>query len=79
MYYRCLAVKLTIERAASGTFRLLDHKREIDSDLQRVNYARQIQMRRAELDLKADGINSCKYEVVERAAAAEFILIKVSV
>lgn len=79
MYYRCLAAKLTIERANSGTFRSMDHKRAIDSNLRSSNHARCAKMERGELDWKADGINSCKYEVVERTIATGFILIKVSV
>lgn len=67
MLYRCHYAGLKAARIENGFFQSLNHDRKIDEQDYRKNIDRVKEMWDRKLDWKSEGLNSCKYEVKERA------------
>lgn len=77
--YRCHLANLNVQRQSPGILKSLSHDRVIDQQDYHKNIDRIREMWSKKLDWENEGVNSCKYSVVERNETSERILIKVSI
>jgi predicted glycosyltransferase involved in capsule biosynthesis len=77
--YRCHLADLKVQRQSPGILKSLTHDRIIDEKEYHKNIDRIREMWSKKLDWENEGINSCKYSVVERNETPESTLIKVSI
>ena len=77
--YRCHLAGLKVQRQSPGILKSLSHDRQIDEQDYKKNIERIREMWSKKLDWENEGINSCKYSVVDRNEIPERILIKVSI
>ena len=77
--YRCHLAGLAVQRQSPGILKSLTHDRVIDQQDYQKNIDRIREMWSKKLDWENEGINSCKYSVVERNETPERTLIKVSI
>ena len=77
--YRCHLAGLKVQRQSPGILKSLSHDRQIDEQYYKKNIERIREMWSKKLDWENEGINSCKYSVVDRNEIPERILIKVSI
>lgn len=77
--YRCHLADLKVQRQSPGILKSLTHDRIIDEKEYYKNIDRIREMWSKKLDWENEGINSCKYSVVERNETPERTLIKVSI
>ena len=75
--WRCNLSKVPVQRQAPGILKSLNH----DRDIEQVQYGKNIQrireMWEGKVNWQNDGINSCKYDVLDKNITPERILIKV--
>lgn len=77
--YRCHLAGLKVQRQSPGVLKSLNHDRNINEQDYNKNIARIREMWSKKLDWENEGINSCKYSVLDRNETTERILIKVSI
>jgi beta-1,4-galactosyltransferase 4 len=77
--YRCHLAGLKVQRQSPGILKSLTHDRVIDHQDYQKNIDRIREMWSKKLDWENEGLNSCKYSVVDRNETSERILIKVSI
>jgi predicted glycosyltransferase involved in capsule biosynthesis len=77
--YRCHLAGLAVQRQSTGILKSLTHDRVIDEQDYKKNIERIREMWSKKLDWENEGLNSCKYSVVERNETVERTLIKVSI
>lgn len=77
--YRCHLIGLKVQRQWPGILTSLNHGRHIDRNEYEKNIQRFREMQSKKLDWKHEGINSCKYEVLDRNETPNRIRIKVNI
>jgi predicted glycosyltransferase involved in capsule biosynthesis len=77
--YRCHLADVKVQRQSPGILKSLTHDRVIDEKEYHKNIERIREMWSKKLDWENEGINSCKYSVLDRNETPERILIKVSI
>lgn len=77
--YRCHLADLKVQRQSPGILKSLVHDRVIDEQDYKKNIERIREMWSKKLDWENEGINSCKYSVIDRNETPERTLIKVSI
>ncbi len=77
--YRCHLAGLRVQRQSPGILKSLNHDRHIDEQDYRKNMERIREMWSKKLNWENEGLNSCKYSVLDRNETPERVLIKVSI
>ena len=77
--YRCHLAELKVQRQSPGILKSLSHDRQIDEQDYKKNIERIRDMWSKKLDWQNEGMNSCKYSVLDRNETPERIMIKVSI
>lgn len=77
--YRCHLAGLKVQRQSPGILKSLTHDRVIDEQDYKRNIDRIREMWSKKLDWENEGVNSCKYSIVDRNETPERILIKVEI
>jgi len=77
--YRCHLAGLKVQRQAPGVLKSLNHNRDIDPGAYTKNIERIREMWSKKLDWENEGLNSCKYSVMNRNETPERIMITVSI
>jgi predicted glycosyltransferase involved in capsule biosynthesis len=79
MLYRCHLAGLKVQRQTPGILRSLSHDRNIDQDQYQKNTTRIREMWAKKLDWENEGMNTCKYSVLNKDANEDRILVRVSI
>mgnify|MGYP006292305599 CR=1 FL=1 len=79
MLYRCHLAGLKVQRQTPGILESLNHDRDINHGDYIKNMERIREMWSKKLDWENEGLNSCKYSVVDRQETPDMILVKVSI
>jgi len=77
--YRCHYSKLQVQRKSPGIFKSLEHPRGLNNVAYEGNIKRIKEMWEGKLNWQEDGINSCKYDVMDKNITPERTLIKVRI
>ena len=77
--YRCHLAGLKVQRQSPGILKSLSHDRQIDEQDYKKNIERIREMWSKKLNWENEGLNSCKYSVIDRNETPDRILIKVSI
>ena len=77
--YRCHLAGVKVQRQENGFYESLNHERSIGEEDYKKNIERIRKMWAEKLDWKNEGLNSCKYEVIDRKTEGNLHRIKVSV
>lgn len=77
--YRCHLAGLKVQRQSPGVLKSLHHHRNINEEDYKKNIGRIHEMWSKKLEWENEGLNSCKYSLLDRDDAAERILLRVSI
>ena len=77
--YRCHLAGLKVQRQSPGILRSLHHHRNINEKEYMSNISRIREMWSTKLDWKNEGLNSCKYSILDRNEDEQRILVRVSI